>query len=93
VKKIKTYEELHNEIKIMLSKTQIQNKELNALMQSLENNSISIPYFSMIKDGITLSSIQRHEKNVKLTQKKFNEFYEFYNKSFETITVAINNKI
>jgi hypothetical protein len=93
VKKIKTYAELHEEIKIMLSKTKIQNNELNALMESLENTSISVPYFSMIKDGITLSSIQRHENNVELTQKKFKEFYEFYNESFETITTAINNKI
>lgn len=91
--KIKTYEELHNQIKMMLSNTQIQNKELNALMESLENTSISVPYFSMIKDGITLSSIQRYENNVELTQKKFKEFYEFYNKSFEILSTTINNKI
>ena len=91
--KIKTYEELHNQIKMMLSNTQIQNKELNALMESLENTSISVPYFSMIKDGITLSSIQRYENNVELTQKKFKEFYEFYNNSFEILSTTINNKI
>jgi hypothetical protein len=62
-------------------------------MESLENTSISVPYFSMIKDGITLSSIQRYENNVELTQKKFKEFYEFYNKSFEIISTTINNKI
>jgi hypothetical protein len=93
VKKIKSYAELHEEIKKMLSKNKIQDKELNALMESLENTSISVPYFSMIKDGVTLSSIQRHENNLILTQKKFKEFYEFYRKPFETIAIMIENKI
>ena len=52
----------------------------------LENTSITIPYFSMIKDGITLSSIQRHENNVELTQKKFKEFYEFYRSEIVGLT-------
>jgi hypothetical protein len=93
VKKIRTFRELHEEIKIMLSSIKIQNKELNALMESLENHSILVPYFSMIKDGISLSSIQRYENSTELTQKKFKEFYKFYEKSFEIIANTIYNKI
>ena len=77
----------------MLCKNKIQDKELNALMESLQNVSISAPYFSMIKDGVTLSSIQRHESNLLLTQNKFKEFYEFYRNAFDAMAVVIKDKI
>lgn len=93
VKKIKNYAELHEAIKAMLCKNKIQDKELNALMESLQNVSISAPYFSMIKDGVTLSSIQRHESNLLLTQNKFKEFYEFYRNAFDAMAVVIKDKI
>lgn len=72
----------------LISKTssfQFNNKELNALIQSTNSQSIVFPYFQIMKDALTISSLQRNEKNTELTQKKFLEFYENYIQEFELL--------
>ena len=93
VKKIEKFSELSNEIKDSLSNSKFNNKELNILMKSIEKNSISIPFFSMIKDGIILSSIQRYENNDKLTESNFKKFYNSYEKSLDLIANRIVRKM
>jgi len=58
-------------------------------MTVIENQSISVPYFSMIKDGVTLSAIQRNEQNVELTLKQFKKFHEKYEDSFKQYAEAV----
>ena len=93
VTKVKTFSELHDKIKKTFSDSKINNRELNVLMKSLEIHSISIPYFSIIDDGIILSSIQRYGENPMLTIINFKKFYEFHEKSFKLIAEAIYSKI
>ena len=93
VTKVKTFSELHREIKNSLDNFKVDNKELNALMESLHMHSIPIPYFSIIKDGIILSSIQRYENDPSLTTINFKKFYESYKKSFELMANTIYAKI
>ncbi|EGG41243.1 Hypothetical protein Nlim_2054 [Candidatus Nitrosarchaeum limnium SFB1] len=93
VTKVKKFSELSDKIRNTLSNFQFNNKELNVLMKSLEINSISIPYFSIIKDGIVLSSIQRYENNINLTLENFKKFYETYKKSFELMATTIYAKL
>lgn len=93
VTKVKTFSELAYKIRNTLSDFKFNNKEINALMKSLEINSISVPYFSIIKDGIVLSSIQRYENNPDLTIENFNKFYETYKKSFELMATTIYAKM
>jgi len=93
VTKVKTFSELHDKIKKTFSNSEINNRELNVLMKSLEIHSISIPYFSIIDDGIILSSIQRYGENPILTIMNFKKFYEFHKKSFKSIAEAIYSKI
>ena len=93
VKKIHKFSELSKQIRDSLENTSFDNKELNILMKSLENISISVPYFSIIKDGIVLSSIQRYENDDKLTELNYKKFFNLYEKSFDLIANTIFSKI
>lgn len=93
VTKIKTFSKLSDNIRNSLSNFKFNNKELNALMQAFDNQTISVPYFSMIKDGIVLSSAQRHEKNFNLTMQYFQKFYDTHRNHFELIAQTIFSKL
>jgi hypothetical protein len=85
--------ELPNIIRNVLNNFQFNNKEFNALMQAYDNQSIPVPYFSMIKDGLVLSSIQRNTRDFNLTKNNFQQFYNTYKNSFELIAKVINTKL
>ena len=76
-----------------LSNFKFNNKELNALMQIINEQTISIPYFSIIKDGVVLSSIQRNENDFNLTIKHFQKFYDTHKNHFELIAQTIYSKL
>ncbi len=92
VTKVTTFDKLHEDIFKAIKNFKFNVKEINALMKVIENQSISIPYFSMIKDGVTLSSIQRNEENVKLTLQHFQKFYEKYEEYFKEYAKAVYSK-
>ena len=46
----------------------------------------------MIKDGVTLSAIQRNEENVNLTLQHFQKFYEKYEEYFKEYAKAVYSK-
>jgi len=93
VTKIKTLTELPNYIRNALHDFKDNNKELNALMQVLNDEAISVPYFSILKDGITVSSIQRYEHNLNLTAQYFERFYSIHKDHFELIAQTIYSKL
>ncbi len=90
--KVKKFSELSTLITSAINNTNFSNNELDALIQASENQSIPIPYFSMLKDGITLSSIQKHD-DVNLTIQNFLKYFEIYGDSFSLIAKSINSKI
>ena len=89
VTKILTFDKLHENISEAIENFKFNVNEINALMTVIENQSISVPYFSMIKDGVTLSAIQRNEKNSKLTLKHFKKFHEKYEENFKEYAKAV----
>jgi len=93
VTKISTFDKLHENISEAIKNFKFNINEINALMTVIENQSISIPYFSMIKDGVTLSAIQRNEKNPKLTLQHFKKFHEKYEENFKEYAKAIYLKL
>jgi len=93
VTKINSFSELSEKIKKTLMNYNFNNKEINALMDSFENQSISIPYFSIIKDGVVLSSIQRYENDPNLTINNFQKFCKKHEKSFKLIAKIIHEKM
>ncbi len=90
--KVEKFSELSTIINHALNNIKFSNNELHALIQASDNQSISIPYFSMLKDGIILSSIQKHG-NVDLTIQNFLKYFEIYGDSFSLIAKSINSKI
>ena len=89
VTKVSTFDKLFENISEAIKNFKFNIKEINALMTVIENQSISVPYFSMIKDGVTLSAIQRNEQNVELTLKQFKKFHEKYEDSFKQYAEAV----
>jgi len=90
--KVEKFSELSTLVTQAIQNTKFSNNELHALISASENISISIPYFSMLKDGITLSSIQKHN-DVSLTIDNFKKYFEIYGNSFSLIAKTINTKI
>lgn len=85
VNKVNNLTELPHLISETISSFEFNNKELNVLIKSANNQSITIPYSQMIIDAVDISSLQRTKNNSELTEKKFKNFYENYKESFELI--------
>ena len=92
IHKVKQFSELSSLVSNALQNINFKNDELHALIQASDNQSIPIPYFSMLKDGIILSSIQKHD-DVSLTIQNFQKYLETYGDSFSLIAKTLNSKI
>lgn len=93
VKKVENITQLPNIIKNHLKNFKFNNIELNALMTAINTQSISLPYFSIMKDGLILSSIQRNSENPQKCIEQFQKFYSTYENYFELIAKTICSKI
>jgi len=93
VTKISSFDKLHNDINNAINNYKFNNNELNALMKIINEKTIVIPYFSMMKDGVTLSAIQRHKQDFNITLKQFHKYYETYKKYFELYAKTIYLKL
>ena len=93
VTKITSLTTLPKVISNALSNFKFNNKELNALMQIANEQTISIPYYSIMKDGVVLSSIQRNGNDFNLTIKHFRKFYDTHKNHFELIAQTIYSKL
>jgi len=93
VTKINSFPELYEKIKNTLDNFEFNNKEMNVMMQAIENQTISIPYYSLLKDGVMISSIQRYENNFDLTIEHFEKYFENYKQYFKLIANTIYSKI
>ena len=93
VTKTASFTELNEKIKNALSNFRFDNKEMNVLVQAIENKTITVPYYSIIKDGVTLSAIQRYENNFDLTLKTYEKFYETFQDYFKLIAKTMYLKL
>ena len=92
VKKIIKLPELGTAIREFLQNYKFSSLELSAIIQASNNKALSIPYFSMIKDGVVLSSIQKNE-DFSLTFENFEKYFETYKDYFLLIAQNIKSKI
>ncbi len=93
VTKISEISKLPKLIKTSLNNFKFKNDELNAIIQATENISISVNYFSIMKDGIYLSSIQRNTNDSNVTLKHFEKFFKNYENDFNLFAKTISDKI
>ena len=92
VKKVENITQLPKIIQNHLETFKFNNLELNALMEATNSCSISIPYFSMMKDALIISSTQKNSETNK-SVKIFEKFYSTYEKYFQLIAKTIDSKI
>ena len=85
VTKVSKLLQLPDYIKKAISTFKHNNKQLNALMKAYDKHCITVPLASMTKDGIVLSSIQRHGNNIDVTLKNFNKFHKSYERYFKSM--------
>jgi len=90
--KARTFAELPNIINHAMQNIKFDNDELHALIQASDNQSISIPYFTMLNDAIVLSSIMK-DGDVDLTIQNFQKYYDIYKDYFLLIATTINSKL
>lgn len=83
VTKVRKLLQLPDYIKKSMSQFKHNNKQLNALMKAYDIHCITVPLASMTKDGVVLSSIQRHGNNSDVTLENFNKFHKNYEKYFK----------
>ena len=67
--------------------------EILKLFSAIADESIMIPYFSIINDGIVLSSIQRIQNDSNLTETNFILFYQKFKDSFDKMASEIFSKM
>ena len=93
VTKANSFDELNHKIKSSLHKTQIDEKEISVLLRAIKNQTITVPYWSIIKDAVVLSSIQRYENDFNLTMKSYDNFYKKFNEYFKLMAYTIHSKL
>jgi len=93
VTKINSFSELYEKIRNALDNFEFNNKEMNVMMQAIENLSITIPFYALLKDAVMISSIQRYENNFDLTIEQFEKYFEKYKQDFKLIANTIYSKI
>jgi len=93
VTKITNITDLPDLILKNLTSFEFNNKEFNALMNSQNSESITFPYFQLMKDALTISLLQRKKEDYTLTQKAFANFYEKYKENFELLGKEFQKKL
>ena len=93
VTKIEILSKLPEYIENTLSNFKFENQEFNKFMESFNEETIPIPYHSMIKDGNMISSIQMYDNDYKLTLKHINKFFDVHKNDFQLMAKKIFEKI
>jgi len=93
VTKIKNMNKLAQEIKTALTEYRFDEDELNIFMEVFNKQSLKVHYSDIMKEGVSLSAIQRNGENFNTTNKHFKEYTVKYEKDFKIIANAIFSRI
>ena len=96
VTKIETFDELSYKIQNTLSNFEFNEKELSILVKVLKEFALPVPYYSILKDGVSLSSFQKNHKNFNLINLEFEKFIKKWEEEFTLLAKTIlirSNKI
>jgi len=89
VTKIESIIDLPLKIKNALTNFKFNDRELSMFVKILKEFALPVPYYSIIKDGVSISSIQRNENNFNLTESAFKKFIEKWEKEFTILAKTI----
>ena len=83
------FDELSYKIQNTLSNFEFNEKELSILVKVLKEFALPIPYYSILKDGVSLSSIQKNHNNFNLTNLEFEKFIKKWEEEFTLLAKTI----
>ena len=89
VTKIETFVDLPQKIRNTLSNFKFSEEEFSMFVKILKEFALPVPYYSIIKDGVEISSIQRNENNFNLTELAFKKFIDKWEKEFTILAKTI----
>ena len=89
VTKIETFDELSYKIKNTLSNFEFNGKELSMFVKVLKEFALPVQYYSILKDGVLISAIQRNENNFELTNLEFKKFLKKWEEEFTLLAKTI----
>ena len=89
VTKIETFDELSYKIQNTLSNFEFNEKELSILVKVLKEFALPVPYYSILKDGVSLSSFQKNHKNFNLINLEFEKFIKKWEEEFTLLAKTI----
>jgi len=93
VTKIKNMNNLAKEIHNAIMNYKFDENELNVFMEVFNRCSLQVQYASIMKEGVSLSAIQRNGENFDLTNRCFKEFATKYEKDFKIIANAVFSRM
>ena len=92
--KIETFDELSYKIQNALTNFKFNEKELSMFVKILKEFALPVQYYSILKDGVLISAIQRNQNDFELTNLEFKKFLKKWEKEFiilaKTILVRSN---
>ena len=89
VTKIKNMNELPEKIRNALMNFKYDEKEFNRFMSILKKHALPVPHWAIMKDGVSLSSIQRNGEKFDITNLYFEKFLARHSKYFKLIADTI----
>ena len=89
VTKIEKIENLPHQIKKALINFKFNERELSIFIKVLKEFALPVPYYSILKDGVSISSIQRNKNDFNLTNSVFKKFIEKWEKEFTILAKTI----
>ena len=89
VTKIETLNELPYKIRNTLSNFKFNEKELSMFVKVLKEFALPVQYYSILKDGVLISAIQRNQNNFELTNLAFKKFIKKWEEEFTILAKTI----
>jgi hypothetical protein len=89
VTKIETFDELPYKIRNVLSNFEFNGKELSMFVKVLKEFALPVQYYSILKDGVLISAIQRNQNNFELTNLEFKKFLKKWEEEFTLLAKTI----
>ena len=89
VTKIETFDELPYKIRNTLSNFEFNEKELSMFVKVLKEFTLPVKYYSVLKDGVLISAIQRNQNNFELTNLEYKKFLKKWEEEFTLLAKTI----
>ena len=79
----------HIKFKNTLCNFKFNEKELSMFVKVLKEFALPVQYYSILKDGVLISAIQRNQNNFEVTNLEFKKFLKKWEEEFKLLAKTI----